>query len=111
MGLVLYWQANQTLATDYKVFVHLVGPSDTTRIWSQRDQLPDGGAYSVKRWQPKEVVADRVQLILPSAIPSGSYDLLIGMYDAVSGQRLPLLDRDGRPLDDKVTLRKRVHLP
>lgn len=119
LGLVLYWQANQPVTTDYKVFVHLVGSSEATpdatgvvpRIWAQRDQLPDGGAYSLQRWLPGEVVADRVQLILPRALPPGRYDLLIGMYHPATGERLPLLDGDGQLLDDKLTLRQRVYVP
>lgn len=119
LGLVLYWQVVQPVTADYKVFVHLVASPDAMytaegtapRIWAQRDQLPDGGAYSLQRWLPAEVVADRVQLMLPRALPPGTYDLLIGIYHPDTGERLTLLDRDGRPLDDKVTLRKRVHVP
>lgn len=118
LGLVLYWQAVQPVTTDYKVFVHLVAVPDTTgtagevapRIWAQCDQLPDGGAYSLRRWLPGEVVADRVQLRLPPAIPPGIYELQIGLYHPDSGQRLSVLDQGGQPLDDKLTLR-RVSVP
>jgi hypothetical protein len=109
LGLILYWQAAQPLATSYKVFVHLVGPEN--HLWAQRDQLPDAGAYDTRRWAPGEVVADRVQLELPRGMPAGWFDLVIGMYQPDTGQRLPVVDRAGQPVDDKIVLARVVRLP
>jgi len=109
LGLVLYWQADQPLAISYKVFVHLIGPDH--HLWAQRDQLPDAGAYDTRRWAPGEVVADRVQLDLPPAMPAGSYDLAIGLYQPDTSQRLPVVDRAGQPVDDKIALAGVVRLP
>jgi uncharacterized membrane protein len=118
-GLVLYWQAQVKLAVDYKVFVHVVGPQSPSkesspaeaRIWAQRDALPDGGAYPTRRWVEGEVVADRVRVELPADMPTGSFDLVIGMYDPDTGRRLPVLDAADQPVDDKIVLEHVLAVP
>jgi hypothetical protein len=40
-------------------------------------------------WRRGDVVADRHELVVPLDLPAGTYQLLTGMYDAVTGMRLP----------------------
>ena len=108
LKLVLYWQAQRSIATDYSVFVHVVGPEG--RIWGQRDATPDAGAYSTRRWAVGEVVADPVRVTLPSDISPGPLEVVVGMYHPDTGQRLPVLSADGRPIDDKIVLPQAVTL-
>jgi uncharacterized membrane protein len=102
LDLVLYWQAEQKMETDYTVFLHVVGPDG--RIWAQRDVPPDNGAYPTSRWAAGEVVADPVRVLLPSDLPDGPFEIILGMYRPDTGQRLPILDEQGQPIDDKVVL-------
>ena len=112
LGIVLYWQAEQSMNTDYKVFVHLVGPNATPaesqpadpQIWAQSDACPDSGGYPTPRWAAGEVVADPVRIDLPNPLPPGSFDLVIGLYHPDTGQRLPVLDAAGQPVDDKIVV-------
>jgi uncharacterized membrane protein len=112
-GLVLYWRAGPSIATDYTVFVHVVGEAAPggARMWAQRDAQPESGAYPTRRWQGGEVVADRERVEVPLDMPAGSYDLVVGLYDPQTGLRLPVLDADGRVLDDKVVLPGAVAVP
>jgi hypothetical protein len=80
LDLTLYWQARQRIPGEYKVFVHLV--DDEGRIVSQADAIPGEGMAPTEGWLPGEVVADRHHLTSPG---SGHYQLLVGLYDPVSG--------------------------
>jgi hypothetical protein len=53
------------------------------------------------------VVADRMQIRLPPDLSDDSpFEVVVGMYRPDTGQRLPVLDDQGQPLDDKVLLRQ-----
>jgi uncharacterized membrane protein len=102
LALLLYWQAQRSIVTDYTVFVHIVGPD--AQIWGQRDAPPDAGAYPTRRWVAGEVVADLVRVTLPPDVPADPLEVVVGMYRPDTGQRLPALDADGRPADDRIVL-------
>ncbi len=102
LELVLHWQAERVMDTDYTVFVHVLGPDG--KIWAQRDAPPDGGGYPTGRWAAGEVVADPVLIPLPAEAPLGSLDVVVGMYRPDTGERLPVLNGRGQPVDDKIVL-------
>ncbi len=88
--LRLYWQAQKRLETSYTVFVHLLGPAGNLR--AQADSVPRGGGYPTVWWLPGEVVADSLTLQLPPDTPGDLPDrLIVGLYDPVSGERLPVI--------------------
>jgi uncharacterized membrane protein len=114
VGVTLYWQARRAPLPDYTVFTHVVerdGSSEIGRIRAQRDVAPDAGAYPTSRWVTGEVVEDAVRIDLPADLPAGSYDLVVGLYDPLTGRRLPVLDRAGGVVDDSVVLRGIVRVP
>lgn len=102
LDLVLYWEAEQKMRRDYTVFVHVVGPDG--QIWAQRDTPPDNGAYPTPRWVIGEVVTDPIRVPLSPDSPITSLKVVVGMYYPDTGQRLPVLDSQGQPVDDKVVL-------
>lgn len=97
----LFWQANQEIKTNYTVFVHLLGPDG--QIVSQADQQPLAGFLPTTFWRPEEIMADDYQLQLPPDAPLGTYQLLVGMYDLTTGQRLPI-SVDGQVIGDTIDL-------
>lgn len=101
--LTLYWQSDKTPARNYKVFVHLVG-SDQTRV-AQHDSDPKNGAAPTSSWQPNQPIIDEHSLALRPDAPAGAYQLVVGLYDGDTGQRLRLLQNDGQSVQaDSVTL-------
>jgi hypothetical protein len=48
------------------------------------------------------MINDPYQVQLVEELPPGPYRLLVGWYLLGTLQRLPLVDADGIPLDDKV---------
>jgi hypothetical protein len=112
-GIALYWQAERDVLQDYTVFVHVIGKGEMgeERLLTQRDAMPDNGAYPTRNWRAGEAVIDPVRVPLPRGMPAGTYDLFVGMYDSATLERLPTVSAAGEVLDDKVVLRAALHVP
>ncbi len=93
--LTLYWQAEVQPHKSYKVFVHLF--DDNGKLWTQHDSPPVYAAHPTDTWQAGEIVLDRIRLPIPPDAPPGTYHLFVGMYDEITGERLPLI-KDGAHL-------------
>ncbi len=110
LKLTLYWQAmgsGQAPVFDknYTVFVHLLDASGAVR--GQQDSPPLEGAAPTTSWLPGEVLADSYTVPVEGNAPRGDYIFEIGMYDPITGQRLPAFDAEGNPLpEDRILLDK-----
>jgi len=108
LEVTLYWQAQEQMEQSYKVFVHLLGEAYNlatgNRLWGQQDGVPRQGAYPTTGWAVGEVVADHYTVTLQADAPPGEYVLEIGLYDATTGERLPVLDGAGNFHDDHLIL-------
>ena len=67
---------------------------------------PQEGQHPTTLWIKGEVVTDRYSIIVDPDAPSGQYAVEIGLYNAATGVRLPVLDEKGETVDDRVLLRK-----
>jgi hypothetical protein len=85
--LKLYCQAQSSLDKDYTTFVHLRNAQGETV--AQQDQPPLQGIYPTSLWSPRETVADEISLPAPADLPAGRYQIVVGLYDFSTGQRLP----------------------
>ena len=86
----LRWQANQPVAHNYHVFVHLLDEQE--QHIAQSDGQPALWTRPTSSWQPGEVIEDRHALSLPADLPPGNYQLIVGLYLPESGQRLAASD-------------------
>ncbi len=102
VDLTLYWQALSTMETSYTVFIHLLDEEEDLR--GQRDGLPGQGTLPTTGWMSGEVITDRYDISIAPDAPPGRYRLLVGMYEPVSGKRLPVYDGIGNEVGDSVTL-------
>lgn len=100
--LTLYWQATGAVAQRYTVFAHVINAHDV--LWGQRDSEPGGGLRPTDTWQPGETIQDNYGLPILAGTPPGEYQIEIGLYDASTGQRLPLTGAGGEALGDRVLL-------
>lgn len=96
--LMLYWRAVAPPADDAKVFVHLYDQSG--EIVAQKDRRPYYGTRPPYTWSPGEALDDPYTLALPPDLPPGRYTLGLGMYDAITGTRLPVQAGAGHTLPD-----------
>ncbi len=88
ISLTLYWQAEAEMALNYTVYVQLL--NSTGQVVAQVDLQPQAGTAPTTTWLPGEILTDSYTLFLSNELPSGHYRLITGLYDAATGQRLPL---------------------
>jgi hypothetical protein len=88
LSVTLYWRPVQATDQSYTVFVHLMDA--TGQIVAQHDGVPALGELPTNIWLHDEVIADRHELALPAELPAGAYSLHIGLYNAATGERLPI---------------------
>ncbi|NIN67290.1 MAG: hypothetical protein GTO63_21840, partial [Anaerolineae bacterium] len=103
LTLTLYWSPLASINEDYTVFVHLVDRDG--ELWAQHDGQPRSNTYPTGLWDEGEIVEDEHGLTLPVDIPSGTYEIRVGMYSLDTMQRLPAVDEQGnRQRDDAIPL-------
>lgn len=101
LHLVLYWRANQKIEKDFSVFAHVADASQ--RIVAQHDGAPAFGLHPTIAWQPGESIVDVHDIPVDAA--SGTYTLLVGMYDPSTLTRVPMFDPNGTRLsNDQIVL-------
>ena len=89
--VTLVWRAGEEPVTDIlTVFVQLVDPQG--RVIAQSDALPAGGMRPTTGWRAGEVVVDEHTLAWNGLAAPGDAVLIAGLYDAVTGNRVPLAD-------------------
>jgi hypothetical protein len=86
--LALRWESLQPVTQDYHVFVHLLDRRGEKV--AQRDGRPVQWLRPTTTWQPGESIIDRYGIPLPADLPTGPYTIVVGLYDPVTGQRLPV---------------------
>jgi len=98
MTLTLHWRSEQRMETDYTVFVHVFDPEIGSRV-AQDDAMPLRWTYPTTFWGPGEIVPDDIPLSL-SGVPAGDYSIAVGVYEAGTMERLPVVDEFGQVQPD-----------
>ncbi|MDP2728454.1 MAG: hypothetical protein Q8P59_13050, partial [Dehalococcoidia bacterium] len=101
LAFTLLWKAGSSVSVDYTVFLHLVDASGL--LVAQADSQPQSGGFPTSFWDPGEVVADRLQLTIPSGATPGLYTVNLGLYEMAAGRRLPV-SAGGFALGDRANL-------
>jgi hypothetical protein len=94
--LTLYWQARSKVSEDYTVFLHVT--DQVGKIVAQQDRQPDDGRYPTGVWDAGESIIDSYSF---AQLPSGRYQIVVGMYSPDSGERLPVFDPSGNELENR----------
>jgi hypothetical protein len=102
--LTLYWQGLAEIEHDYTVFVHLLREGD--QIWARADRQPQEGAAPTSTWGKGQIVVDEYELVIAPDAPPDVYEIEVGLYLAKTGERLDILDQDGRLMGNRVLLSK-----
>ena len=89
LPIQLNWQALTKLTEDYHVFIHLI--SGSGQKIAQADGQPALWLRPTTTWAISETIVDRYGLWIPSQTAPGVYELRVGLYRPVDGQRLRLM--------------------
>jgi hypothetical protein len=96
LRVTVYWLPEAATAMPYAVFVHLTDPDLGTL--AQRDIYPGGGTYPTTVWQAGRPFVDTYTLKMPADAPRTDHaQIVIGLYDEASGQRLTATGGDAGP--------------
>jgi hypothetical protein len=87
-SVTLYWKAQVPVPINYQVYVHLIGPDD--QLYAQSDKL-NPADFPTSRWPTTKYVRDEHQLVFRGAPPPGQYRLVVGLWNASTGERLTVL--------------------
>jgi len=86
LGLQLRWRTDAPLSSRYIVFLQALDSAN--HLVGQRDAPP---VIPSTMWQVGEEIVDQHGLWILPGTPPGSHRLIVGLYDAASGARLPVL--------------------
>ncbi|MEM7348872.1 MAG: hypothetical protein AAF485_31975, partial [Chloroflexota bacterium] len=96
VSLDLHWATEDVPSEDYTVFIQL---------WQRNQQIagfdgpPFTGDFPTSYWQPDYPFVDE-HVFDVSALESGAYRVLVGLYNAQTGGRLSAVDGRGAALQD-----------
>lgn len=88
----LRWQALTSTERRFKVTLQLL--DHRNQVIAQRDGEPAGGSLATVDWQPGDRIVDNHALFIPPGTPPGEYQLILALYDAETGARLPVDGQD-----------------
>jgi len=92
-----YWRGTGQVDQPYVVFNHLL--NDRNEVVAQQDSRPQAGQPLMTCWQSGEIYHDQQVLELKPDLPVGQYALEMGLYNAVTAQRVPVTENGGALTD------------
>jgi hypothetical protein len=88
------WSAVAEVPDDYTLFLHVMDERD--ELAAQLDAPPRNNTFVTSTWPPSYPVRDEIRLTMPDT--PGLYRVYMGLYHAVTRERLPVNAPDYRPL-------------
>ncbi len=102
LSLTLTWLSMTTAQTHDTIFAHL-GPAGQPPL-SQADGDSWLGVLPLAFWQPGDTIRERRLIPLPKEMPAGQCEIRVGVYNRVTGERLPATTPQGEPLPDNAVV-------
>lgn len=84
-----------SFTTEVVFFTQILRPDNLILAQQDRLDVPSWG------WQMGDIVVQIHQLHLPGDAAAGEYQVIVGIYDATSWQRTPVINSNGLIIDDK----------
>ena len=89
LALALDWQALTAPGTNFTQFLHFFAAADNSFV-AGFDEAPFGGRFPTRDWPAGHALRDEWQVPLPPELTPGDYQLVFGLYNAQTLERLPL---------------------
>ena len=98
--VTLHWESLVATDVNYMVFVHVQQPGHPL---STGDGPTGAGYYPTHSWRAGDWIVDERVIQLPRPFDPAQDQVVVGMYDLVTLQRLPVV-RSGSPAGDSIML-------
>lgn len=98
LNVTLDWRVEGTTGTPLAAFVHIYDATGAVAV--QDDGPPGGGLAPPELWRPGDALRDERHIDL-SSLPSGSYRVVVGVYQTADVARLAA-EANGQSLSDDV---------
>jgi len=98
LDLTLTWLSLSAAQPHDTIFAH-VGPAGHPPI-AQADGDAWRGILPLTVWQPGDTIRERRTILLPEKTPPDQHEIRIGVYNRITGERLPATTPQGEPLPD-----------
>jgi hypothetical protein len=92
LDIILYWRADVIPTRNYQIYVHLRG--DNGELWGQSDKV-NPASFPTSRWSTDKYVRDEHMIVVADEVPVGDYQVHVGLWDHVTGERFLALDNNG----------------
>lgn len=99
--VITYWRVDGQAPSGLRLFAHVLSDPQSTSPAAQNDQL----SPIVDTLKPDDIFMQQNLIYLPNPMLEGDYDLSIGLYNIIDGERLAVLD-NGQPRGDHLFLRQ-----
>lgn len=101
--VLLNWQATGKVDRNYTIFVHLIDHAG--HFIEGYDAEPQRGRLPTSALRPNQKFTSAAIISIPYDIPvSDDYSLEIGLYHQPTMQRMMIVDVQGQPMADRVTI-------
>jgi 4-amino-4-deoxy-L-arabinose transferase-like glycosyltransferase len=101
LPVTLFWQAGRAIGQSYKISLQLLDGAGN--LVAQVDTVPRDGLAPTTSWHSGEVLMDRYGIHLSPDLSAGRFPLIVAVYHASTGERLPAV-LDGQPIGDHLPL-------
>lgn len=101
--VTLIWRSAGPIDVSYTVFVQLIDARG--QLIAQSDSLPAAGQRPTTGWRAGEYLIDEHSLQFNAAAGPGPARLIVGLYDARTGARVPIAESDHIALPGSVLVR------
>lgn len=102
VNIILYWQPAGATDIRYSVFVHFIDHDGN--ILAQDDREPADGDHPTTSWVAGEIIVDAHAFPFPETADAGPFGLEVGLYDPLTGRRIPFVDAGGNIMADHIVL-------
>ncbi|MFN2125798.1 MAG: hypothetical protein ACK2UP_20075 [Candidatus Promineifilaceae bacterium] len=109
--VTLTWQKGGNEAGDFSpvVFVHIY--DEAGQLVAQDDGTPGSGFVPIGWWGDQDAVIDTHTITLPEGLGAGSYNVAVGLYNPVTGERYTAVSGDGTAVADNAFIIGQLVLP
>lgn len=98
--LRFWWEAGSEPVPDQRQFLHFLPETGDDDDYFIFDQVPYSGKLPTASWVEGLTFVDEWQITIPDSVSPGTYEVISGLFNAISGERLPASGISGAPVRD-----------